>query len=228
MKRLWLIAVLVCGFSAVNAQCDHSELYPADTVQPILDWVAIDNCSEAGQYALINVMAGKYYAFSTQSAHGSDITYDSQLTLRATNGDLLAYNDDTEANNLQSLITWTAPFTGTVELHLSEYDCQANDSCGKVMVWMSDVAGNADLALESSTLVYPNPSAGAVSVVLTPKQVANKSVLTISNVLGQVVFESNELTPLTTIDLTGQKGVFLVTLHDHQQRVLRSELLVIE
>ena len=216
------------GFSSVNAQCDHSALYPADTVQPALDWISIDSCSQAGQYALINVVQGKYYAFSTQSAHGSDITYDSQLTLRTTNGDLLAYNDDTEANNLQSLITWSAPFTGAVELHLSEYDCQANDTCGKVMVWMSDVAGLPADLIENTSLLFPNPSTGSFSVILSQKQVNTNGNLTVLNLLGEVVYSTEELSSLTVVDLANQKGIFVVVIRDQQQHILHTEKLVVE
>ena len=90
----WIVIIgLISGIFNVSAQCDHTQLYPADTVTPIMDWMMIDSCSKAGQYALIHVEEGMYYGFSTRAADGSDITYDSQLTLRKTNGDLIAYND---------------------------------------------------------------------------------------------------------------------------------------
>jgi hypothetical protein len=225
----WIVIIgLISGVFNVSAQCDHTQLYPADTVTPIMDWMMIDSCSKAGQYALIHVEEGMYYGFSTRAADGSDITYDSQLTLRKTNGDLIAYNDDAEANNLQSIIYWTANFTGQVEVHLSEYDCQINDTCGKIMIYMSEGAGLSEEIVESKPLVYPNPTSGNVLIKLTESEVNSIGNIVITNLLGQTVDLLTNPAATNQIDLTGFKGVYVVLLRDKQQQIIRSERVVVE
>ena len=225
----WIIVLGLIGASyTASAQCDHTQLYPADTVTPIMDWMALDSCSKAGQYALIHVEEGMYYGFSTRNADGSDITYDSQLTLRKTNGDLIAYNDDAEANNLQSIIYWTANFTGAVELHLSEYDCQVNDSCGKVMLFMSEGVGLEEMVSDQSPLVFPNPSNGKMTIKLSDKELQNASEMLISNVLGQVVYRSNDISTVQVVDLSTNKGLFFVSVYNQQGSIIRGEKLVVE
>lgn len=228
MNKWILVFGLIGGTYAASAQCDHTQQYPADTVTPIMDWMAIDSCSKAGQYTLIHVEEGMYYGFSTRAADGSDITYDSQLTLRKTNGDLIAYNDDAEANNLQSIIYWTANFTGAVELHLSEYDCQVNDSCSKVMLFMSEGVGLDEMSVDQSPLVFPNPSNGKMTIKLTENELLNASEIVISNVLGQVVYRSNALSSQTPIDLDVINGLYIVKVFNVNQQTLRAEKLLIE
>jgi hypothetical protein len=225
----WIVIIgLISGIFNVSAQCDHTQLYPADTVTPIMDWMMIDSCSKAGQFALIHVEEGMYYGFSTLASDGSDITYDSQLTLRKTNGDLIAYNDDAEANNLQSIIYWTANFTGQVELHLSEYDCQTNDTCGKVMVYMSEGVGLSEEIAERDPLVYPNPSSGNFLIKLTELEVNSIGNIVITNLLGQTVALLTNPAATNQIDLTGFKGVCVILLRDKQQQIIRSERVVVE
>ena len=225
----WIVFIgLISGTFSVSAQCDHTQLYPADTVTPIMDWIAIDSCSKAGKFALIHVEEGMYYGFSTLASDGSDITYDSQLTLRKTNGDLIAYNDDAEANNLQSIIYWTANFTGAIELHLSEYDCQVNDSCGKVMVFMSEGVGLSEEITESNPLVYPNPSSGNCLIRLSDSEIYSAGDIVISNLLGQTIQRILNPQAINQINLTGSKGIYFISLRNDQQQVVRSERVVVE
>lgn len=225
----WIVIIgLISGTINVSAQCDHTQLYPADTITPIMDWMMIDSCSKAGQFALIHVEEGMYYGFSTLASNGSDITYDSQLTLRKTNGDLIAYNDDAEVNNLQSIIYWTANFTGQVELHLSEYDCQTNDTCGKVMVYMSEGVGLSEEMTAQELSVYPNPSNGSISIELNGLDLNSINEIVISNSLGQIIKRISNPVSLNEIDLSNSKGIYFITLRDKQQQIIRSERVVVE
>jgi uncharacterized protein YjdB len=73
----------------------------------------------AGDYAVVNVTAGNTYEFSTCAANGSNVTYDSELTLLSDQQQLLVYNDD--FCGIQSFVSWVATYTGTVQIHLTEY-----------------------------------------------------------------------------------------------------------
>jgi gliding motility-associated-like protein len=79
-----------------------------------------------GEYAYFSVTSGETYTWTTCS----DSDFDTQLSLyqgTTCGGTNLAYNDDD--CGLQSTITWTATFTGTVTVLLSEYSCNSNSTC---------------------------------------------------------------------------------------------------
>jgi hypothetical protein len=74
-----------------------------------------------GQYYAVNVSCGSVYNF-TFCSNGGSASWDTQITINQTNNTTqLAYNDD--ACGLQSNLTWTATFTGTVHVLISRYNC---------------------------------------------------------------------------------------------------------
>lgn len=120
MKKLLLSAcfafsILSFGF----AQCVCSSQWPTTAVTPTTVWSTISTSMWAGDYAVVNVTAGNTYEFSTCSANGSNVTYDSELTLLSDQQQLLVYNDD--FCGIQSFVSWVATYTGTVQIHLTEY-----------------------------------------------------------------------------------------------------------
>ncbi len=119
----------------VNAQCDHfPNQYPATAMSPIAGagFATLNGCNYGGEYALVNVVSGDTYIFSTCAADGSNVTYNSQLTLRNTSGGLLAYNDN--FCSTQSRITWISTITGQIEVHLSVFNCLSNSVCSTIRV----------------------------------------------------------------------------------------------
>jgi hypothetical protein len=127
------------------------------------DWQILDSCSFAGEYSTFQVTEGIIYHFSTSQQDGSNIVYDSQLTLWQNGDSVLAYNDDLSNNELQSRIIWTADFTGVVELHLSEYDCSTNTICGQVMYRTEGPIGIPVLS-NKNVQIYPNPGNGKLAI----------------------------------------------------------------
>ena len=107
--------------TSVAAQCNNSgNQYPSSTITPTLNaWKTIASNNYAGEYAVVSVVSGRTYYFSTCSGDGASCSYDSELTLRNSSGSYLAYNDDAGGTS-QSSLTWTATYTGTVEIHLNE------------------------------------------------------------------------------------------------------------
>ena len=183
MKKLLLpaffaLSILSYGF----AQCLCTSQYPAGTVTPTTVWSTINTLMYAGDYAVINVTAGNTYEFSTCAANGSNVTYDSELTLLTNAQQLLAYNDD--FCGTQSYISWVATYTGTVQIHLTEYylgaGCYTNSTpssiryryvAGAVTVPANNLCANAatltpaaNCNLTSGTTIgasedpYPDPS----------------------------------------------------------------------
>ncbi|MCF8269192.1 MAG: Ig-like domain-containing protein [Crocinitomicaceae bacterium] len=183
MKKLLLTAcfafsILSFGF----AQCVCSTQYPAGTVTPTTVWTTINTLMYAGDYAVVNVTAGNTYEFSTCAASGSNVTYDSELTLLTNAQQLLVYNDD--FCGVQSQLSWVATYTGTVQIHLTEYylgaGCYTNSTpssiryrftAGAVTVPANNACANAtaltpaaNCNLTSGTTIgatedpYPDPS----------------------------------------------------------------------
>lgn len=76
----------------------------------------------SGQYYVVNVSCGSTYNFTFLS-NGGSAGWDTQLTVNQTdNTTQLAYNDDF-GGFLQSEVSWTATFNGTVHILVSEYSC---------------------------------------------------------------------------------------------------------
>lgn len=74
-----------------------------------------------GNYYSVNVTCGNTYNFNFCN-NGGSASWDTQITILATDGTTeLAYDDD--ACSTQSDISWTADFTGTVYILITEYNC---------------------------------------------------------------------------------------------------------
>lgn len=74
-----------------------------------------------GNYYVVNVTCGSTYNF-TFCSNGGSAGWDTQITINQTNNTTqLAYNDD--ACGLQSNVSWTANFTGTIHVLISQYSC---------------------------------------------------------------------------------------------------------
>ena len=130
MKKIYLSLLTIIFAQALNAQCTALSLYPSGAVTPTAAWTDVNGCNFGGEYALVNVTSGNLYEFSTCAANGSTITFDSELTLRTNTGALIAYSDD--YCGTQSYVSWTATYTGQVQIHLHVYPCASNSLCSNI------------------------------------------------------------------------------------------------
>jgi len=130
-KILALFFVLALNCSAYS-QCPPGTF--ALAVTPPNPGTSTVNGLTAGDYITVDVIAGNVYTFTTCGGAG----YDTQLTLFDNTTTQIGYNDDdgTCAFGLESTITWTATYTGTVDLQLSEFGngCAGNASLTTVLV----------------------------------------------------------------------------------------------
>jgi uncharacterized protein YjdB len=183
MKKLLLSALFAVSFFSIShAQCVCTSQYPLGNMTPTTVWSTINTLMWAGDYAVVNVTAGNTYEFSTCAANGSNVAYDSELTLLSDQQQLLAYNDD--FCGIQSFVSWVATYTGTVQIHLTEYylgaGCYTNSTnssiryryvAGAVTVPANNLCANAtsltpaaNCNLTSGTTIgasedpYPDPS----------------------------------------------------------------------
>lgn len=85
-------------------------------------------------------------------------------------------------------------------------------------VLIYDVAGIDESSIDFD--IYPNPVIDFVAIRSTESKIENISV---SNMLGQVVYNSTFTNPLTTLDLRGMEaGQYIVTLKSNDQLIRKS------
>ena len=170
MKKIYLTLCLLSLSIYAGAQCTATALYPSLSVTPTPAWTDISSCNFAGEYALVNVTAGNLYEFSTCAANGSTITFDSELTLRTNTGALIAYSDD--YCGTQSYVSWTATYTGQVQIHLHLYPCASNSICSNIRMKVTssvpipapannDCVNATILAVNTSCLLTSGTTSGA-------------------------------------------------------------------
>jgi Secretion system C-terminal sorting domain/Thrombospondin type 3 repeat len=141
--------------NTANAQCTATVQYPSTTFTPTAGagFQTINTCNYAGEYALVAVTTGDTYVFSTCAAAGSNVTYDSQLTLRTTANALLAYSDD--FCGTQSQFSWVSTITGTVRIHLHLYNCLTNTTCSIIRVSRTAAGGGGGSCLTATYGLFP-------------------------------------------------------------------------
>ncbi|MBK8500616.1 MAG: hypothetical protein IPL52_17785 [Flavobacteriales bacterium] len=124
------LVLFVFGISALHSfgQCTNNNTLTGAAVTPNCPGSTNIPCVQGGQYALINVVNGNTYTFSTCGA-----TWDTQITLyNNAGGGSIGYNDD--ACGLQSTVTWTATFTGQLRVLVDEYNCANNTICSPLNI----------------------------------------------------------------------------------------------
>lgn len=115
-----------------------------------------------GNYATVGVTNGQEYTFDFCA-----VTWDSQMDLWDVGGATSLANDD-DGCGLQSTITWTATFTGTVEVHVFEFSCNSDGSfaAGDLTVTCDTPAGppgNDECANATPLTVNPDGNCGSVT-----------------------------------------------------------------
>ena len=119
LKRLKakLLVVLLLANTFSYAQCNYDNTF-TQVITPPCPGTITEPCMSAGQSLGIDVIDGNQYTFSSCGSNA----FDTQITVYdATGSTVLGYNDD--ACGLQSTVSYTATFTGTVHVLLDRYDC---------------------------------------------------------------------------------------------------------
>lgn len=125
MKNVLFVIGMCCAVDAV-AQCpnDNTQFGPTYDVQYGAGAEILDTCFYAGNYALVNVVEGNLYTFTTCG----DEDFDTEITLYMDLGGwMLAYNDD--ACTFQSSVSWVATFTGQVRVLVDRFPCGDQNEC---------------------------------------------------------------------------------------------------
>lgn len=130
----------ICVPFLTRGQCGNNNVAIAGgSISPSCPGTTNVPCVQGGQYALVNVVAGSTYTFSSCGA-----TWDTNMTLfNNAGGAAIAYNDDAAAGpcngSLQSYVSWTATFTGQLRVLLDQYvsiftPCGSNTTCAPLAI----------------------------------------------------------------------------------------------
>ena len=126
-RPLYLAFGISFSFLA-SGQCTNNNVLTGAATTPACSGTTTIPCVQGGQYALINVVAGNTYTFSTCGA-----SFDTQITLfNNSGGGTIGFNDD--ACGLQSTVNWTATFTGQLRVLVDLYDCATNATCAPLTI----------------------------------------------------------------------------------------------
>lgn len=137
-----LVFIAILGINKAFSQCSNCNAFYPSSAQSISpgQTLTVSTIIYGGDYSTYNVVAGNTYTWSTCG----DSDFDTQLTLfqggTCGSGTVLSYNDD--ACGLQSTITWTATFTGTVTLLVSQYSCVTNTT-SMTLTWSCTGSGGS-------------------------------------------------------------------------------------
>lgn len=124
-----LSALCCCSLALAGwSQCANNNVLTGAAVTPACPGTTNVPCVQGGQYALVNVVAGNTYTFSTCAA-----TFDTEITLyNNAGGGSLGYNDD--ACGLQSTVVWPATFTGQLRVLVDAFPCLNNTTCAPLSI----------------------------------------------------------------------------------------------
>jgi hypothetical protein len=123
----------------------------------------------AGEYSVYNVTQGSTYEWSTCAADGGNATYDSQLSLfnAANTSSAIAFADNTCGDDAK--ITWTATFTGQVNLLVNQASCITNSTNTTVVYRLVSGGGGSAPANDNcigATIVPVGTSCFAINSTL--------------------------------------------------------------
>jgi len=122
IKYVGYLVFVLAGTQQGYAQCPNNNI-SIGTLSPTGAGYSQSVIIQGGYRVDVNVCAGATYVFSTCG----DTSFDSQITLyNQGNGAQVGYNDD--ACGLQSSISWTSSFTGSVSVVVDRYFCTGSIS----------------------------------------------------------------------------------------------------
>lgn len=129
--RSLLLLIAGCSSSLLFGQCANNNTLTGSAITPPCPGSTSVPCVQGGQYALVNVVAGNTYTFSTCGA-----SFDTEITLRQQpGGTVMGYNDDACGPlGLQSSVTWTATYTGLLRVLVDAFPCANLATCAPLTI----------------------------------------------------------------------------------------------
>lgn len=168
MKKIFILHLLLFLFvlSSQDAlgQCIGGTRYPNTVFTPTNNWQTATTTAYAGQYARYNVVNGVTYEWSTCSSDGGNASYDSYLTVQTNAGApvALAWADNTCGDDAR--VQWTATFTGTIRVLISQAGCATNTSFTTLVYRIYNTPPANDNCASATTLTPGLPGVACAPV----------------------------------------------------------------
>lgn len=176
MRGITHIAVAVVALVPVigMGQCaNNNTAIAGGAITPPCPGTMTVPCVQGGQYALVNVVTGNSYTFSTCTA-----TWDTFITLRNNaGGAVMGFNDDAcGPTGFQSSVTWVATYTGQLRVLLDQFPCLTNALCAPLVITCAappppvtnnDPCGSIGLPVNTNCVMQNFTSTGS-TITATP------------------------------------------------------------
>lgn len=150
-RRFWVLTLFLLVMRlGTQAQCANNNTQTGSAITvPCPGTYSPAPCVRGGRYVVVNVTAGNTYTFATCGS----TAFDTYMTVYTSGGTLVGYNDD--ACGTQSVVTWTAAFTGQVRVLLDRgAGCNGtnNGTCAALNISCANSVPANDLICNATTL----------------------------------------------------------------------------
>ncbi|PTX58389.1 putative secreted protein (Por secretion system target) [Kordia periserrulae] len=217
MEKCFFSTIAIILFSLnVNAQnCPFDNTFYRDLTPPSSGATVSDPCVFGGDLITVNVTLGETYDFSTCSTNTLDLT----MTLYNTAGtDILATDDDGCGPFAgPATISWTATYTGTVNLLVDEFPCNSGTNCITLDVTWQETLGTSDDFVFDQVSIYPNPTSEVVYINL--RDLKDAVTLQIFDINGRVLHTKRILqSKVVQFKLNAPTGLYFIELRSEDRK----------
>ena len=203
MKKITILFLLTLNFVSFS-QCPMDNTLYGNFSIPTVGGSQSTAFAWGGDLYTLDVITGSVYEISTCSSS----SFDSEITLYDNTGSgLLGYNDD--SCGLQSFISYTATYTGQINILIDEYGCLSNTTDMELVVtWVSSL--NSQSFTNNEFLIYPNPTSDILNFSnLNGEQITTK----IYDINGRLLISNSTDENLFTIDVKNLKtGIYQIEM----------------
>ncbi len=167
----WVLRLSVfVSVAPAMAQCPNNNTQTGSTITvPCPGTYSPAPCVRGGRYVVVNVTIGNSYTFATCGGN----VYDTYMTVYTSGGTLVGSNDD--ACGTQSVVYWTATFTGQVRVLLDRgTQCNNTNSntCTAIYISCANAAPANDLICNATPLPV---GAGCTNLATSPNNTSATS-----------------------------------------------------
>lgn len=217
MKKCFFSVITIVLFSlCTNAQnCPYDNTFYRDLTPSSSGTTVSDPCVFGGDLVTVDVIQDELYDFSTCVTNTLDIT----MTLYDNTGTVILATDDDGCGPFAgpATFTWTATYTGTVNLLVDEFPCNSGTNCINLDVTWQETLGTSDDFVFDQVSIYPNPTSKIVNIKLRNPQ--DDMHLKILDVTGSVLYTKHILqSNFIQFELNAPTGLYFVELSSQGQK----------
>ena len=204
---LFLLNLSIVSFS----QCPFNNTFYVDLTPASQGGTVSESCVWGGDLITSSVINGETYIISLCGNTGFE---DSQITLYDASGTtVLDYNDD--FCDLYSEVTWTATYTGVLNIVIDEFSCVSGTNCMEL-----DITWENDLGIDNfnnrKIIFYPNPVKDIITFDLLSYEKYEVSLFEIN---GRLLLFKEINSEVNTLDLSNlNSGVYQMMIKNEKEK----------